>query len=129
MKDLVIISTKRTPEIIFKHIGELRISGSSLPEDVAHFYNPVLEWLEKFQSSAPTKISLTIDVDYLNTSSARNVFSILKKLQKLHSSKISVIWIYEQDDDDMLEQGEIFESSINLPFTFIEKVVEQEVLA
>lgn len=124
MKDLFILPTKRTPEILFKQNGEFIIRGSSFPEDVAQFYNPVINWLNEFKLSAPPSISLIIDVDYLNTSSLRNVFSVLKTINSLKSTNVAITWIYEKEDDDMFEQGEIFQSSLKMPFIFIEKILE-----
>ena len=123
MKDLLISKTKRTPEILFKTNGELSISGSSMAEDVATFYKPVLEWLNEFNSFAPEKISLKIDMDYLSTASTRIALEILRTINDLKRSDVNIIWAYEAEDSDMLEQGELFQTSIKRKFEFLEKKI------
>lgn len=123
MKDLLISKTKRTPEILFKTNGELSISGSSMAEDVAKFYKPVLEWLNEFNSFAPEKISLKIDMDYLSTASTRIALEILRTINDLKRSDVNIIWAYEAEDSDMLEQGELFQTSIKRKFEFLEKKI------
>jgi uncharacterized Fe-S radical SAM superfamily protein PflX len=121
IKNLVITKTKRTPEIIFKTSGELIIKGRSLPEDVINFYKPVLNWLEEFNLEAPEKITLTIDFAYLSTSTARITLEALRIITSFENTKTTIIWMYEEEDADMREQGEILQSSIKKPFEFLEK--------
>lgn len=121
MKNLVITKTKRTPSINFNTSGELMIKGRSLPEDVINFYKPVLNWLEEFKLIAPKKITLTIDFSYLSTSTVRIALEALRIITSTENCKTTIIWMYEEDDIDMKEQGEILQSSIKTPFEFLEK--------
>jgi len=121
MKNLVISKTKRTPSINFNTSGELMIKGRSLPEDVINFYKPVLNWLEEFKLTAPKKITLTIDFSYLSTSTVRIALEALRIITSIENCKTTIIWMYEEDDIDMKEQGEILQSSIKTPFEFLEK--------
>ncbi len=121
MKNLVITKTKRTPEIIFKTSGELMIKGRSLPEDVINFYKPVLDWLEEFKSTKPEKVTLTIDLSYLSTSTARIALEILRTITSIENCNTTINWLYEEEDNDMREQGEILQSSIKKSFEFLEK--------
>lgn len=121
IKNLVITKTKRTPEIIFKTSGELMIKGRSLPEDVINFYKPVLTWLEEFKLTAPEKVTLTIDLSYLSTSTARIALEILRTITSIENCNATINWMYEEEDADMREQGEILQSSIKRQFEFLEK--------
>jgi uncharacterized Fe-S radical SAM superfamily protein PflX len=121
MKNLVITKTKRTPEIIFKTSGELMIKGRSLPEDVISFYKPVLTWLEEFKLTAPKKITLSIDFSYLSTSTARIALEILRTITSIENSNTTINWMYEEEDTDMREQGEILQTSVKKSFEFLEK--------
>jgi ABC-type molybdenum transport system ATPase subunit/photorepair protein PhrA len=49
---------------------------------------------------------------------------VFKKLETIHKSKHEVVinWYYEEDDEDMLEAGEDYESIIRVPFKMIEIV-------
>ncbi len=123
MNNFLAIATKRTPEIIFISTGILIIKGSSKPEDATKFYQPAFVWLEKFKQNITTEVSLTLDLDYMNTTSSRVFLDMIKFVKALASKKVKVkiAWKYEHDDHDMLEQGKMYETLVEFPFEFVEK--------
>ena len=49
MERINITGTDDTPGIILdKSTGEFQITGRSLPEDVAAFFEPILDWMEMY---------------------------------------------------------------------------------
>lgn len=120
MDNLHILATKRTPEIHFKADGDLLIKGVSIPENVIEFYKPAMDWLEKLKPNCPQKINLSINFEYLNTSSTSHVLKLLKKVLELPVQKmnLNITWLHDDDDDDMIEQGSIMQNIINHPFLF-----------
>ena len=126
MDNLLVISTKSTPEIIFIPNGTLMIKGCCRPNDPSTFYQPVFEWLKKFRAIPAEKITLIIDVNYIDTPSSRCILQIIKVVCELNGQwiKSKIIWKYEFADEDMLDQGKIFEIKTNFPFEFIEKPEE-----
>lgn len=123
MKNLSISAERKTPEILFKANGELKISGNSRPEDGKQFYKPVFEWIEDFKEFSPSSITLTLDLDYINSVSVRILLTMLQTLHGVldDKSKFKVIWKYDANDTDMLDQGKILEKSLQHPFNFTEK--------
>ena len=123
MKNFIISAEKKTPEIVFKANGELRISGNSRPEDGKNFYKAAFDWIEDFKEFGPTSITLTLDLDYINSVSVRLLLTMLQTLKQILSvpSKFKIIWMYDNNDLDMLDQGKILEKSLKHPFEFIEK--------
>ena len=123
MKNFVIAAEKKTPEIIFKANGDLSISGNSRPEDGKGFYKPLFDWVEDFKEFGPQKITLTLDLDYLNSISVRIILSLLQTLYQIIDDKkeFKVVWKYDNNDLDMLDQGKILEKSLQHPFEFVEK--------
>jgi len=118
MNDLLIKATKVTPSIDFKVNGKLFIEGKVLPEDPISFFKPVFDWLEGFHSP---RTVIEVKLEYLNTSSSKQVFELFRLLSKNHSnSEIQVKWFYEEGDYDILESGKYYESMIKLPFDYIE---------
>lgn len=125
MKNFVISAEKKTPEIVFKANGELRISGNSRPEDGKNFYKAAFDWIEDFKEFGPEKITLTLDLDYINSVSVRILLTMLQTLKQIVEDKkaFKVIWKYDNNDLDMLDQGKILEKSLQHTFEFIEKPV------
>jgi len=50
-----------------------------------------------------------------------DVFKKLEAIQKVNQG-VTVNWFYDEDDEDMLEAGQDYESIIRIPFKMIEVV-------
>lgn len=110
MEDLLIKETPSTPEIEFRSSGQMIIKGKSLPEDPKRFYNPIFEWVEKF---AADNVQIDIKLEYVNTSSSKNILELIKIVDRNQKIKhLNVNWFYEIDDMDMLEFGEMIGRSV-----------------
>jgi len=107
MKNLTIEPTSSTPAIHFKSDGRMLIEGRSLPENVMKFYVPIIEWAQKLTTEA---VILDVNMEYLNSASTKKMLEFLKVLDaNNHIKTLAVNWHYEADDEDTLENGQIFE--------------------
>ena len=110
-------ATEVLPHILFdKSKGELLIEGRSMPEDAYAFFEPVLDWLEKYvQAPAETTIC-NINLDYFNSGSVKQVFTILCMLEDIleTSLKVSVNWRYEKGDELMQSKGIEFNKFLDI---------------
>ncbi len=123
MKPIVIEGTPKTPAIKFDPSeGVFEISGRSIPENSVDFYKPLLEWLDMYKEAPLDKTVVKIKLEYFNTSSSKCILDVFKKLEAIHKAKhdVEVNWYYEEDDEDMLEAGEDYESIIRVPFKMME---------
>ena len=86
--------------------------------DPAKVLQPVTDYFEK-----PAKNTrITFCLDYYNTSSAKCLIDIFKKLQSVHSagtSAIEVAWEYQEFDEDMQESGEDFKAQFTFPVNMV----------
>ena len=89
-----------------------------------NFTNPWLTGLIAYKESPLPKTVVNIRLEYFNTSSSKCILDVFKKLEAIHKAKneVEVNWYYEEDDEDMLEAGEDYESIIRVPFKMIEIV-------
>lgn len=119
MNALSLKETKYTPKVVLdKKDGVFLIAGRSLPEDADDFYAPVVAWFtEYFQAPNPSTV-LSIQFQYFNSASAKIVYSLMHTMQSIAGA--SVEWCYHEDDEDILESGQEFESELTVPFTFKE---------
>jgi hypothetical protein len=125
MNVLHIEGTAKTPVINFSD-GSLEISGKSIPENSIEFYQPLYNWLDQYGQQPVKSTSLKVRLEYFNTSSSKcllDVFRKLETIQKSGKSDVTVIWMYEEEDEDMMEAGEDYREIVGLPFT-IEKIKE-----
>ena len=116
--------TPKTPTILmYDQQGVLELSGRSIPENSIEFYKPILDWIESYGSTGPkSETKVNIKLEYFNTSSSKCILDFFKKLEglaKTGKTKINVNWFYEEDDEDMQEAGEDYQSIIEIPFSLV----------
>ena len=64
--------TEDTPKIILDKTNKIfEISGRSLPEDSAEFYQPVLEWLAEYAKDPLPETTFDFKLEYFNTASSK----------------------------------------------------------
>ena len=117
--------TPKTPTIRFDGgKGIIEIKGRSIPENSIEFYKPLVEWIEAYGKEAPSQTQVNIQLEYFNTASSKCILDVFKKLEAVHKQTQGVVinWFYDEDDEDMLEAGQDYESIIRVPFKMIEVV-------
>jgi len=126
MKNLFIEATECTPTIHFditRNILEIR--GTSYPENTSSFYTPIFTWLEEYFSQLEEgHVTVNIAIVYFNSGSSKILLDFFDLLDEAAFRGIDIIvnWIYEEDDEDMLEYGEEFlEDFRRLSFNFVQK--------
>ncbi len=128
MENLVVQPTLNTPLIDFDAgSGRLLLKGRSIPEDPGDFYEHILEWLGKYFSSTQQDTLMEFQVEYANSGSTKYILEVLKDLQR-HSSQgknIKVVWCFEEDDESIEELGELYRSSVDLPWE-MKEIAEEE---
>ncbi len=119
METIKIQGTEDTPKVILDKDSELlEISGRSLPEDVASFYDPVLTWLDEYADEPNAKTVFNFKLVYFNTASSKLLLDILMKLEEIHEAGNDVLikWHFPEDDEDMEEAGEEYADIVDVPF-------------
>ena len=125
MESISIEGTPKTPTVNFDATtGIIEIKGRSIPENSIEFYRPLVEWLEEYSKEPQDLTTVNIQLEYFNTSSSKCILDVFKKLEAIKKARNEVVinWYYEEDDEDMLEAGEDYESIIRIPFKMIEVV-------
>lgn len=123
MKNLNLEGSPKTPTVNFNsEKGVLELKGRSIPEDSVTFYKPINEWIENYGKQPQPETTVDIKLEYFNTSSSKCILDIFKLLEKINGNgtNISVNWYFEEDDEDMQEAGEDYETIIDLPFKLVE---------
>ena len=122
MQKLSIKGSDEIPTVILdKDKGVFKITGKSFMEDAVAFYNPVMDWINAYSKNPNSKTVFEFGLEYLNTASSKLVLDILNILNGIHQSghKISIKWIYYEDDEDSEELGQEYAGIFELPFEFV----------
>jgi hypothetical protein len=112
------------PTIRFNKSGILSIEGRSIPEHPLKFYQPLTDWLVSFLATSPEKVLLKVHLDYLNTHSTECMLVLFKKLDEYFittKKDIAIVWIFDEDDEDMEDLGEDLKTFVSVPFTIEEE--------
>ena len=127
MEKIYYEGTHKTPRITANpDTGLIEIKGRSNPENSAEFYKPLIDWLDLYLEKETGDAELIVDLEHFNTSSSKCIMDILKRLKKLKAigKTVNVTWIYEEDDEEMLEASETYESMTGLDFKKISKPMD-----
>jgi len=119
MEVIKIKGTDDTPNVILDAgNGMMEISGRSLPEDVAAFYEPILDWFDEYAEHSNKKTVVDFKLVYFNTASSKLILDILLKLEDMadNGHDVLVRWHYPDDDEDMEEAGEEYADIVEVPF-------------
>jgi len=119
MEIIKIQGTEDTPKVILDKDNDImEISGRSLPEDVASFYEPILNWLNEYAESPSNKTIFNFKLVYFNTASSKLLLDVLMKLEEIHEADNDVLirWHFPEDDEDMEEAGEEYADIVDVPF-------------
>jgi hypothetical protein len=127
MNSLKIEGTTFTPEINFDiDNNTLSFLKVSKPANAIEFYQPVFEFLDNFEKEkvkAKVVQELIIDFkfDYFNTATAKILYDLLAKFKRIKKQGVDIIinWFYYEEDEDLLEEGQIMAEAVGLDFNFI----------
>ncbi len=123
MENISIKATPKTPTVDFiAESGKVEIKGRSIPENSIEFYKPLVDWLDSYAADPKEETEVNIQLEYFNTSSSKCILDVFKKLEAIHKDghNVKINWYFEEDDEDMLEAGEDYQSIIKIPFKMIE---------
>ena len=111
--------TPKTPRIVVDNeSGNIKIAGRSNPENSREFFGPFMDWLSGYLKNPAVLTTLTVNLEHFNTSSSKYVLDILKKVKTLADvdKAFKIIWMYEDDDIEMLDTAEAYEAMVGLTF-------------
>lgn len=130
MKAFDIEATSHSPKVSFNpEAKQFEISGESRPENASVFYKPLLDWIKEVEGNLDSGSDDTSDpfkfdfrFDYFNSTSAKFILDFCKKIGRLHGMglNVNVRWLYEEDDEDMLEVGKEMSRMAKIPFEYVE---------
>lgn len=122
-KNIEIASSVKTPHVVLnKETGEIRIEGSSFPENAPEFYYQLTRWLAEYSLSPAPNTTVSLGLLYLNSSSVSIITGMMKLLDNMISLKteVQIKWSFEKGDEDMKDLGLYYQESLRCPVQVIE---------
>ena len=128
MDSLIVEGTPTTAAISYNiQAKRYTLSGKSMHEDAMHFYQPIMNWMDRFEEwilerfnnhFIQEKHTFVFDLDYYNSTAGKYIYQIIEKIDKIyveidnnhnksHSQvEIEIKWLFGEDDEFMQEAGE-----------------------
>ncbi|MEZ5000489.1 MAG: DUF1987 domain-containing protein [Bacteroidales bacterium] len=117
--------SKNSPGISFDPgKGTLKIIGRSIPENPEAVYKPLRDWITRFFSFSD-KLKIEINLEYINSGSSKHLLELLRLLRdfKEGGKHLTIVWLYEEDDEAIMELGEHYRDTSGIPIE-IEMIIE-----
>lgn len=121
MEKLIRAATDETPAVTLDAENNVfEFSGMSMPEETAVFYKPILDWWDAYLLNPNSSTKMVFKMEYFNTNSSKNIFDVLMKLKKIHTSgkEVVVSWCSHVDNDEMEDAGKDLAEMLEIPFEF-----------
>ena len=127
LEAIILEKTKNSPEIILDiENNSFKIAGRSIVENPGEFYLPIYTWLNEYVKTPLDFTDFIIDLEYFNSSSARQIMEIIMLLEKIPETgnKVKISWMYEEGDEMSKERGDEIKLVSKLDFEVIEYPAE-----
>jgi hypothetical protein len=115
---------KNCPGIVYyPDTNKLELVGRSIPENPELIFRRLEEWITShFEKNKGLDVS--IQLEYINSGSSKYLYEVLKRLTGYGRSDkaVKMKWLYEEDDEAMLELGEHYRDTAGIPLE-IEMIV------
>lgn len=100
----------------FPETNNLEIAGRSIPENPELIFRRLDEWITT-HFDKNKELNVDIRLEYINSGSSKYLYEILKRLTGFgrSGSRVKLRWLYEEDDEAMLELGEHYRDTAGIP--------------
>jgi len=112
------INTREFPGVKVKErLKKVEIAGFSRMVNPANYYDGLRKMLENNFYAFGRTLIIDFRLEYINTSSMKWLFQMITSFQATAlSGLVEINWYYEEDDEIILETGEILRSLVKIPF-------------
>jgi hypothetical protein len=96
--------------------NKLEIAGRSIPENPEPIFHRLDDWITlHFEKN--NALDVSIQLEYINSGSSKYLYEILKRLTGYSrtSNRVNMKWLYEEDDEAMLELGQHYRDMAGIP--------------
>ncbi|QSE97541.1 DUF1987 domain-containing protein [Fulvivirga lutea] len=118
MKTLYFEATEDSPLVLLNaESNKFILKGRSFMEDPVPFQSAILEWLRNYIITAEKTLDVTIELEYVSSSSHHMLLNIMAELNKYYifNKSINVSWAYYSNDEFMKDLVQEFRESFSIP--------------
>lgn len=116
-----IAPTENTPGVVLDPEGFILIRGRSSKNNPLEFYKQIDSWIDEYIQNPPDITRMDVCLEYINDANSTAFRALIRKISKirLKGKKLIINWHFEEDDEDILAEGEHLSLVFNIPINFI----------
>jgi len=118
-KQVIQEELKNCPGIVYyPQTNTLELFGRSIPENPELIFGRFDEWIT-VHFTKNSGINFNIKLEYINSGSSKYLYEILKRLTDygISGKEVIIKWLYEEEDEAMMELGEHYRDTAKIPMT------------
>lgn len=113
MTSLLIQQGKDTPFVSFDTDSNIfEIAGESYNPTPQDFYEPIIQWLEKYLPQNHRPVTVNLELQYFNTTTYPELVKILDILTHHQQyNKVTINWMSDAENLDIIQDGEFLKTN------------------
>ncbi len=119
MEKWTIEASDRSPSVLLdRQQSIVKIDGLSYPDEGMDFFDPIILRVKRLlETEMPIRI-IHLRLEYSNSATSKAIAELQNTLVKAKAMgrEVKIIWEYEEDDDGIQEDIDMFVESFDLPF-------------
>lgn len=123
-------ATTESPEFVLdKENNYISLKGKSILLRADIFYRPISQaLLDYLENDKPEKVKIDMNIEYINTTSIKRVFTLFEIANDFYNKGINVDlnWYYYHEDDISLEIGESLNEILDFDMKFVPEYDDDE---
>lgn len=119
MEKWTIDATDRSPLVLLdRENSVLKIEGRSYPEEGMDFFDPIILRFKTLQKSESPIQTIHVRLEYYNSATSKALAELFQGLMSAKRAGVDakVIWEYEEEDDGIQEDIDMFVETFDLKF-------------
>lgn len=119
MEKWTIDASERSPSVVLdRQESVLKLEGRSYPEEGMDFFDPIIIRFRTLQDTENPIRVIHVRLEYYNSATSKALAELFNSLVKAKTlgHDVKVIWEYEEEDDGIQEDVDMFIETFDLPF-------------
>ena len=110
-------ASSKTPQVVIdSDTSTVSLTGVLIPEQPSVFFDEITADIHKLYEQN-NKITIEFEINYINTAASKHLYNFIVFFRA--KPNVEIVWIYQEDDDDILDCGKDFEEMTGVKFSYV----------
>lgn len=122
MNDFIFPSKNGFPDVKgFWDQGYIQLEGDANPDNIFKLFLPMNQWIFNYLTEAEHPLIIHFKLTYVNNSFSLGILDLVRQIdaEPKYNENVFAKWYYQEDDEDIYEEGDDLKSVAHFPFELI----------